>query len=152
FQQAQQFIDQGFVLGFGGAMTFERALQIRRLATRLPLDAMVLETDSPDIPPAWLDQPGKPTPRNEPARLPRIGRELAALRSVPYEEVVVRTGANARRVLPRLRTSQAPLQSSSTATTKKRPEVRLLWAVLIRSNKIYKKQEACYVNRQPGAS
>lgn len=105
FQQAQQFIDQGFVLGFGGAMTFERALQIRRLATRLPLDAMVLETDSPDIPPAWLDQPGKPTPRNEPAQLPRIGRELAALRSVPYEEVVVRTGANARRVLPRLRTS-----------------------------------------------
>src|SRR5690606_31101466 len=45
FQQAEQFVGRGFVLGFGGAMTFERALQIRRLAVELPLDSLVLETD-----------------------------------------------------------------------------------------------------------
>jgi TatD DNase family protein len=53
-QQAQAFINLGFVMGFGGAMTFTRALQIRRLASSLPLQALVLETDAPDISPAWL--------------------------------------------------------------------------------------------------
>ncbi|NCV78752.1 MAG: TatD family deoxyribonuclease, partial [Burkholderiaceae bacterium] len=52
FQQAQQFIELGFKLGFGGAATYERALQIRRLIQELPIDAIVTETDSPDIPPA----------------------------------------------------------------------------------------------------
>jgi len=102
FQQARQFIDQGFVLGFGGAMTFERALQIRRLAARLPLEALVLETDAPDIPPAWLGHPGKEAPRNEPAQVARIGRELARLRGLHYEDVVSATGGNAQRALPRL--------------------------------------------------
>ena len=50
-QQADTFVDMGFKLGFGGAMTFDRALQIRRLAQELPGDVVVLETDSPDIPP-----------------------------------------------------------------------------------------------------
>ena len=53
-QQARAFIALGFKLGFGGTLTFERALQIRRLAQQLPLDAIVLETDAPDIPPQWL--------------------------------------------------------------------------------------------------
>jgi TatD DNase family protein len=48
-QQAQTFIDLGFKLGLGGAMTYTRALQIRRLATELPLTALVLETDAPDM-------------------------------------------------------------------------------------------------------
>ena len=102
FQQAEQFISQGFMLGFGGAMTFERALQIRRLASRLPLETLVLETDAPDIPPAWLGQPGGQRPRNEPAQVARIGHTLAGLRGLPYEEVVAATGRNARRILPRL--------------------------------------------------
>jgi TatD DNase family protein len=55
-QQAQAFLGMGFKLGFGGAMTFDRALQIRRLAAKLPDDAIVLETDAPDIPPHWLYQ------------------------------------------------------------------------------------------------
>lgn len=110
FQQAEQFIGQGFALGFGGAMTFERSLQIRRLASRLPLDALVLETDAPDIPPAWLGHPGGERPRNEPAQLARIGRELAKLRGLAYEEVVAATGRNAKRVLPRL----SVLQGAST--------------------------------------
>jgi TatD DNase family protein len=96
-QQAGAFVDLGFALGFGGAMTFERALQIRRLAASLPLEACVLETDSPDIPPAWLHRA-----RNEPAQLPRIAASFAALRGLEVGEAVLRTGANAARVLPRL--------------------------------------------------
>ena len=102
FQQAEQFIAQGFKLGFGGAMTFERSLQIRRLAELLPLDAIVLETDAPDIPPAWLGRPGGETPRNEPAEVARIGQVLADLRGISYEEVVEATGQNARCILPRI--------------------------------------------------
>ena len=102
FQQAEQFIERGFKLGFGGAMTFERALQIRRLATRLPLESLVLETDAPDIPPSWLGQPGGVRPRNEPGQVARIARELARLRALSYEEVVAATGRNAHQALPRL--------------------------------------------------
>ncbi|CAM8653948.1 TatD Mg-dependent DNase [Oxalobacteraceae bacterium] len=96
-QQAEAFISLGFVLGFGGAMTFTRALQIRRLATMLPLDAIVLETDAPDISPAWL-HPGV----NTPAQLPRIAAVLAELRGQPLAEIAAQTSNNVARVLPRL--------------------------------------------------
>jgi TatD DNase family protein len=98
FQQAQMYIDLGFKLGFGGAMTFTRALQIRRLATTLPLAAIVLETDAPDISPAWI-HPG----RNSPEQLPAIGAALAELRDMALEEVRAATYANALAALPRLR-------------------------------------------------
>jgi TatD DNase family protein len=96
-QQAEAFISLGFVLGFGGAMTFTRALQIRRLAAMLPLDAIVLETDAPDISPAWL-HPGV----NTPAQLPRIAAVLAELRGQPLAEIAAQTSNNVARVLPRL--------------------------------------------------
>ncbi|OWT65688.1 TatD family hydrolase [Candidimonas nitroreducens] len=102
FQQAAAFIDMGFALGMGGAMTFERALQIRRLAAQLPLDALALETDAPDIPPAWLGGRGLPRARNEPGEVARIGAELARLRGLDAAQVAAATAANALRVLPRL--------------------------------------------------
>ncbi|MFC5547286.1 TatD family hydrolase [Massilia aerilata] len=98
FQQAQTFIDLGFHLGFGGAMTFTRALQIRRLAADLPLGAIVLETDAPDIAPSWL-HPG----RNSPEELPAIGRMLAELRGLSGDEVRAATGRNALAAIPRLK-------------------------------------------------
>ncbi|MDE2367603.1 MAG: TatD family hydrolase [Burkholderiales bacterium] len=106
-QQARQFVDLGFKLGFGGAMTFERALQIRRLAAALPAAAIVLETDAPDIPPQWLYRPAAeratgPGGRNEPGELPRIAATLAALRGWSIEETAAVTSANARAALPRL--------------------------------------------------
>ncbi|MFN7836194.1 MAG: TatD family hydrolase [Burkholderiaceae bacterium] len=94
FQQAGQFIGLGFALGFGGNLTFERARQIRRLAVELPIDAIVLETDAPDIAPAWRYKQ-----RNEPAEVARIAQELAALRGMPLTELAAVTGANAKRVL-----------------------------------------------------
>ena len=106
--QAQEFIRLGFVLGFGGAVTYERANQLRRLATALPLQALVLETDAPDIPPHWLYQTaaqraaGQRQGRNEPGELPRIAAVVAQLRGMPLDELAQATRANACRALPRL--------------------------------------------------
>lgn len=109
-QQARAFVDLGFKLGFGGAMTFERALQLRRLAQRLPLEAIVLETDAPDIPPQWLYRRAAErvaslvqVPVNEPAQLPRIAETLAALRGASLTEIAAATWANAREALPKLK-------------------------------------------------
>jgi TatD DNase family protein len=105
--QAAQFVARGFKLGFGGAMTFERALQLRRLATTLPDTVPVLETDAPDIPPQWLyvkaqDRAAQAAARNEPAQLPRIAQTLAELRAWTLEETALRTSANVLAALPRL--------------------------------------------------
>jgi TatD DNase family protein len=102
FQQAQAFIDQGMHLGFGGNLTFERALQIRRLAAQLPLDALVVETDAPDISPSWLYRQ-----RNTPDQIPAIGAGLAQLRGIGVDELAIGTTANAHAALPRLALSSA---------------------------------------------
>ncbi len=107
-QQAQAFVDMGFRLGFGGAVTFDRALQLRRLAAGLPLTALVLETDAPDIPPHWLYRTaqqraeGQPQGRNEPGELPRIAQVVAELRGMPLEALREATTINACSALPRL--------------------------------------------------
>ena len=97
-QQAQQFVAFGFALGIGGAMTFERALQIRRLATELDLSALVLETDAPDISPAWLAKGC----RNEPCEVQQIAQTLAELRGCSVDAIVTVTAESTRRVCPRL--------------------------------------------------
>ena len=99
FQQAEQFIELGFKLGFGGAATYERALQIRRLLTELPLNSIVTETDAPDIPPAWLR--GEGIAFNEPGFLPRIARMLASIRGINEADFAAAVWRNAMRVLPR---------------------------------------------------
>jgi TatD DNase family protein len=107
-QQATEFINLGFKLGFGGAVTFETALQLRRLAKQLPLRALVMETDSPDIPPHWLyttaagRAAGVPQGRNEPGELPRIAAQVAQLRGMPLIELANATTANALQALPKL--------------------------------------------------
>ena len=114
-QQALAFVTMGFKLGFGGAMTFERALQLRRLAQTLPLEAIVLETDAPDIPPQWLyrtaaqrrSEPDASVP-NESAQLPRIAQTLAVLRGASLAEIAEATCANACVALPKLRALPIP--------------------------------------------
>jgi TatD DNase family protein len=107
-QQAQAFVNLGFALGFGGTLTYERSLQLRRLACELPLSAIVLETDAPDIPPHWLYQTaeqraqGAAQGRNSPAELPRIAQVLAQLRGVSLADLAAATSSNACRVLPQL--------------------------------------------------
>lgn len=97
FQQAGAFIDQGMRLGFGGNVTFERSRQIRRLAAQLPLEALVVETDAPDISPSWLYKQ-----RNTPDQVPRIGAVIAELRGIAIDALAVGTMANAHSALPRL--------------------------------------------------
>jgi len=92
-QQARTLIDLGCLLGFGGPVTYPRAQRLRRLAADLPLDGMVLETDSPDQP--GLLHRGE---RNEPAFLPEIAAEIAALRGMAIQELAQLTTDNARRL------------------------------------------------------
>ena len=107
--QAAAFIKLGFKLGFGGAMTFERALQLRHLAATLPLHAIVLETDAPDMPPHWLyktsaqREAGEPQGRNEPAQLPRIAQVLADLRGISLEALSEAIWANSLAALPKIK-------------------------------------------------
>jgi TatD DNase family protein len=107
-QQAAEFIKLGFKLGFGGAMTYPRALKIRELATTLPLEAIVLETDAPDIPPEWLGSRG----RNSPEQLPKIAQVLADLRGLKLTQVAEITTQNALDVLPKLADLYTPAQVS----------------------------------------
>ncbi len=93
-QQAEVLIGLGFRLGFGGAMTFAGSTRIRELAATLPLEAIVLETDAPDMAPAWAQGA-----RNEPLNLARYAEVLAGLRGIPVAEVIATTGHNARSAL-----------------------------------------------------
>jgi TatD DNase family protein len=106
-QQADAFVALGCRLGFGGAMTHERALNIRRLAAEVAEDAPVLETDAPDIAPQWLyktaaERAAGATMRNEPAELARIADTLAALRGWSRGDTAARMRANSLAALPRL--------------------------------------------------
>ena len=106
--QAQEFIKLGIKLGFGGAVTYARATQLRRLAQTLPLESIVLETDAPDIPPHWLYRTaqerseGVVPRRNEPGELPRIAEVVAALRGLSADALALVTTCNACAALPRV--------------------------------------------------
>lgn len=98
--QANEFIKLGFKLGFGGAMTYPRAIRLRELATTLPMESLVLETDAPDMPPEFIER-GQP---NKPEYLPRIAQLLASLRGISLSEISEVTSQNALTVLTRLDT------------------------------------------------
>lgn len=97
FQQAEHFLKLNMCLGFGGACTFTRALQLRRLASELPAHAIVLETDGPDIAPEWINKQ-----RNAPEHLPKIAQTIAELRGISVEELSLLSENNAQRALPAL--------------------------------------------------
>ncbi|MEW8026492.1 MAG: TatD family hydrolase [Candidatus Thiodiazotropha sp.] len=92
-QQARRLIDMGFYLSFGGPITYERAKRLHRLIKSLPLDTILLETDSPDQPAsAHRGQ------RNEPAYLPEILQMVAQLRNQKPEQIAEQTRVNAHRL------------------------------------------------------
>jgi TatD DNase family protein len=92
-QQARQYIELGFRLGFGGMLTYERSVKLRALAQALPLEAIVLETDAPDM--VGAQHRGE---RNSPEYLPDCLAALAALRDEAPATIAARTTANAREV------------------------------------------------------
>ncbi|MDP8568280.1 TatD family hydrolase [Methylophilus aquaticus] len=97
-QQAGIFCDLGFKLGFGGAMTWPRALKIRQLAAEIGLESLVLETDAPDIPPVWLGHQG----RNSPDQLKKIAEEMSSIRRIEISQIIEITGKNSLQVLPKI--------------------------------------------------
>ncbi len=107
--QANEFLKLGFKLGFGGTVTFDAARAIRHLAASLPLDSLVMETDSPDIPPQWLYKTsaqraaGEFQGVNQPWHLPRIANAISDLRGISTAELMAATTANAMAALPRLK-------------------------------------------------
>ncbi|WP_347554019.1 TatD family hydrolase [Robbsia sp. KACC 23696] len=113
-QQAEHYIAQGFKLGFGGAMTFPRALQIRRLAASLPLESIVVETDAPDIPPEWLVRPVDASgvsgdSGDSPTAYPKTGEAAGAA----HGEATVLPG---RRIRGRNQPDQIPRIAETLAT------------------------------------
>ena len=92
-EQARQLWDLGFMLGLGGPVTYERANRLRKLVAEMPLEHLLLETDSPDQPDAGIR--GE---RNEPARLREVLRVIAELRGEGEAHVAEVTTANALRL------------------------------------------------------
>ena len=97
-QQAEAFIEMGFKLGFGGAMTYTRATHIQALAKSLPIESIVLETDAPDIPPSWLGHQG----RNTPGELHQIATFFAELRGMNLTSVIETSHQNTLDALPKI--------------------------------------------------
>lgn len=89
-EEAREYIKLGFKLGLGGAATWPQALRMHRVLAELPLDSVVLETDSPDMAPAMF--PGQ---RNNPAHLPAICEALAGIMAVSPERLAAASTANA---------------------------------------------------------
>ena len=98
FQQAEQLIKLGFKLGFGGAMTYPRAKHLQSLAKELPIESIVLETDSPDMPPAWLNN-GE---RNQPKELGRIAEFFCHLRGLKPSKTADIIRDNTIEAIPKL--------------------------------------------------
>lgn len=80
-EEAQEYIKLGFKLGLGGAATWPQARRLHRTVAELPVNSMVLETDSPDMPPQFAAGL-----RNSPQHIPEIARLLAELRKQPLQE------------------------------------------------------------------
>ncbi|WP_232366258.1 TatD family hydrolase [Salinimonas sediminis] len=95
-QVANTYIDEGFKLGVGGTITYDRANKTRATLAQAPIEALLLETDSPDMPLA-----GFQGQRNTPQQLPRIAHELATLRGCPIEQVIEQTSRNYRQLFQR---------------------------------------------------
>ena len=97
-QQAYQLIELGFKLGFGGAMTYDRATHIQMLAKKLPLEAIVLETDSPDMPPSWLGN----NENNQPKELGKIAEFFCHLRGLEPSKTADIIRINTIEAIPKL--------------------------------------------------
>ncbi len=90
YEEAREYLKLGFKLGLGGAPTWPQALRLRKVIAQLPLDAIVLETDAPDMAPVMYA--GQ---RNSPEHLPAICTALAELRGIPADELALASTRNA---------------------------------------------------------
>ncbi|AGF48310.1 TatD DNase family protein [Candidatus Kinetoplastibacterium oncopeltii TCC290E] len=100
YQQANSFIDLGFLLGFGGSITYKRNTRVRHNVSSLPLTSIVLETDSPYMLPSWLNKDGGFF--NSPCEIASIASVLANLRNCSLAEIANVTTKNVVNLIPKL--------------------------------------------------
>jgi TatD DNase family protein len=86
---ARGALDLGFHISFSGIVTFKNAVELKEVARAVPLERMLIETDSPYLAP--VPHRGK---RNEPAYVPHVAQEIARLRDIDVAEVAAATSAN----------------------------------------------------------
>ncbi|WCA22595.1 TatD family hydrolase [Candidatus Phytoplasma oryzae] len=87
----EKVLELGFYVGIGGIVTYEKAYEVHKIAQLIPLDKILLETDSPFLTPFPLDK----NQRNEPSFLVFIAKKIALLRNIDYRQVVKQTSINA---------------------------------------------------------
>ena len=92
-EQARQLISMGFLLGIAGPITYPRSNRIRAMVQKIPLEFLLLETDSPDQP--LFGEQGR---RNEPSFLPEIAQAIAEAKNCSVEEVAQQTTENTMRL------------------------------------------------------
>ena len=93
FEMAKTLIEMGWYIGINGIVTFKNAEDLREVVSWLPLDRLLLETDSPFLAPTPFR--GKP---NKPAHIPAIATFIAKLRGISLEQLSEQTSANAQRL------------------------------------------------------
>ena len=96
-EAAEQFWRRGFHLGIGGTITYGRASKTRNTVQRVPLEWLVLETDSPDMPLS-----GRQGSRNSPENLPDIAHVLAAMRHISVPELAEVVYQNTLKLFPKI--------------------------------------------------
>ena len=101
--QAQAFLQNGFKLGYGGAMTYDGSKRIRKILSELPDDAWVLETDCPDMPPSWVREQNQKNPESALADTARYGALAAELRNTPVGKISEQSIQNTLKAIPKFR-------------------------------------------------
>ena len=92
-EMAQEYVKMGFYIGIGGVVTFKNGKKMKEVVEAVPLDMILLETDSPYLAP----EPNRGK-RNSSLNMPYIAKQIAVIKDVSYEEVVEATNANAKRL------------------------------------------------------
>lgn len=91
-EQARRGLDMGFLISFAGNVTYPKAQNLREAAASIPLESLLIETDSP-----FLAPQGQRGRRNEPAYVAEVAKTLGPVRNLPPAEVAAATSGNFRR-------------------------------------------------------
>lgn len=92
-ETAKELIRLGFYISFAGPVVFPRSIRLKEVAAALPLERILIETDSP-----YLTPPPNRGKRNNPSNVYYVAEELARLKKLPVEEIISRTRENAIRI------------------------------------------------------
>jgi TatD DNase family protein len=92
-QQANRLFELGFLVSFGGPVTYPKASRLRQIVAELPIESIMLESDAPDQPD--IERHGE---RNEPSYLPFILQQVSEIRSEPADVIAAQTTANAQQL------------------------------------------------------